>query len=198
MEYVTISSLSNYEYCPKQAWYLFVAREGGENAALVAGALFHERVDAGGMTTRGECAQERTVPLYSDRYGLIGIADVVEEGRGVWYPVEYKKGAAGDWRSHQVQLCAQSFCLEEMLALTKPIPRGFIFYGESGARQEVRLDKALRTATERTIAATRKLLTCTQPPVVAFSAKCPPCRLYPVCLPKEVAQLNKRQARWWR
>ena len=61
--------------------------ESIDNAPLVEGRLLHERVDSAEHTLRRDLAQGRTVPLYSERYGLIGITDLIEEKNGDWYPV---------------------------------------------------------------------------------------------------------------
>jgi CRISPR-associated exonuclease Cas4 len=196
MEYITISSISHYDYCPRSAWYLIVGREALENIHVVEGKLLHERVDSAERTVRRDLVQGRTVPLYSDKYGLIGITDLVEERNGDWYPVEYKKGREGEWRNHHIQLCAQALCLEEMLCLSQSIRRGFIYYAASGKRKEVRLDKKLRTTTIQIIEATRKLLDTKKPPAVKYGPKCQECSLYPICLPKEIETINKRK--WWR
>jgi CRISPR-associated exonuclease Cas4 len=140
---------------------------------------------------RRDLTQGRTVPLFSNTYGLIGITDLVEERNGDWYPVEYKRGRDGKWKQHEVQLCAQAMCLEEMLVLSKPIQRGFIYYAASSKRKEVRLDKRLRVATVRLIEATRKVAVMKRPPKVTYGPKCRECAWYPVCLPKETAQMKK-------
>ena len=196
MDYITISSLSHYAYCPRNAWYILVGQDVLENVHTVEGKLLHARVDSAEQTIRRDLVQGRTVPLYSDTYGLIGMTDLVEENNGDWYPVEYKKGRAGEWRNHHVQLCAQALCLEEMLHLAQPIRRGFIYYAASGRRKEVLLTTKLRTETIQTIAATRKLLEHEKPPAVKYGPKCQECSLYPICLPKETATMHKRK--WWR
>lgn len=195
MEYITISSIGHYAYCPKSAWFMLVGYENVDNVPLVEGRLLHGRVDSGEQTVRRDLVQGRTVPLYSDTYGLIGITDLVEEAGGTWYPVEYKKGKDGDWRNHQVQLCAQALCLEEMLTLPHPIAEGYIYYAASGKRRKVALDKKLRGLTVKLIEATRKVAEHETPPAVKYSAKCPECSWYPVCLPKETERVRRMRGR---
>jgi CRISPR-associated exonuclease Cas4 len=192
-DYLPISSLNQYVYCPKSAWYQFVTGQFRETADVVEGGLLHERADSAERTVLGDLVQIRTVWLYSRRYRLIGIADLIEQTARELYPVEYKKGAPGDWKNHQVQLCAQALCLEEMYGLRRPIRRGFLYYAQSGRRQPVKFNRALRARTIRTIKAVRRLFETQQRPRVGYSRKCPCCALYPICLPKEVAILNKRR-----
>lgn len=195
-EPLQISMLNEYAYCPKSAWYVLTHKGLPETADTVAGMLLHERADSSVRTVAGGLIQTRTVYLYSDTYGLSGIADVVEEKQGQLYPVEYKKGAQGDWKNHQVQLCAQALCLEEMLDLCRQIRVGYLYYSASSARQKVRLSGSLRRTTVHTIEGLRKLMDTTRPPKVGYSAKCPRCSWYRACLSKEVEIFNKRQ-RWW-
>lgn len=194
-EPLQISMLNEYAYCPKSAWHLLTHKGLPETADTVAGMLRHARADSSERSAADGLIQTRTVYLYSEVYGLSGIADLVEEKQGELHPVEYKKGVQGDWKNHQVQLCAQALCLEEMLGLGRQIRAGYLYYIASGARQKVRLSRGLRSATVHTIEGLRKLMSTARPPKVGYSAKCPRCSWYRVCLSKEVELLNKRQ-RW--
>lgn len=193
MDYLPISSLNHYNYCPKSVWIMFVCGEFLSNADTVEGALLHERADSSERTVRGELIQHRTIFLYSDHYQIIGLADLIEEVRGKVYPVEYKKGQQGEWLNHQIQLCAQALCLEEMLHLRRRIREGYVYYAANGRRKAIRLTRRLRATTTQTITATRALLESSQAPVVKYGPKCRRCSLYPICLPKEVELLNSRR-----
>lgn len=192
MELISISSLNHYDYCPKRAWYIFVTGEFVENVHTVEGTLLHKRTDSSERTIRGDLIQTRTVYLYSQQYGMTGIADVVEEKHGEIYPVEYKKGRRGNWKNDQLQLCAQALCLEEMLRLTEPIVRGFLFYASTGNRQEIPLTEELRTYTIRTIEAVRDLVETQTRPEVRYNPRCRGCSLYAICLPKEIERLKAK------
>lgn len=170
---------------------MFVTFDFVENAHTVEGTLLHERADSSERTERNGLIQTRTVYLYSTRYGLTGIADVIEEQRGEIYPVEYKKGRKGEWKNDQLQLCAQALCLEEMLRLSQPIPRAFLYYAATAQRQEVRLDDDLRAYTLRAIEAVRTLIETQTRPEASYTPRCGGCSLYPVCLPKETEKLKR-------
>ncbi|MCP4398321.1 MAG: CRISPR-associated protein Cas4 [bacterium] len=190
MDFIQLSSLNHYAYCPKRAWYIFVCGEFVENAHTVEGTLQHSRSDSSERTLRGDLIQSRTVYLYSQRHGLTGIADVIEEKAGEIYPVEHKKGHRGEWKNDQLQLCAQALCLEDMLRLPQPIPRAFLYYASTGRRQEILLHSELRDYTLQTVRAVRKLIEDEIRPVVRYGARCRGCSLYPICLPKEVEKLQ--------
>jgi CRISPR-associated exonuclease Cas4 len=190
MDYIPISSLNHYDYCPKRAWYIFVCGEFVDNAHTVEGTLLHSRSDSSERTVRGDLVQTRTVHLYSQKYGLSGIADIVEEKAGRIYPVEYKKGGKGDWKNDQLQLCAQALCLEEMLKLPRPIPCGFLYYASSGSRKKIPFTSELRNYTIRTIHAVQNLLDTQTRPDMPYGVRCRGCSLYAICLPKEVEKLQ--------
>lgn len=114
-DYIHISALNHYEYCPTRCYWIYVAGEFKDNEYTVEGDIIHENVHKTMKTTRGDLVQLRKVHIYSRKYGLIGFADLIEEKAGEIYPVEYKRGRRGDWKNDKLQLCAQALCLEEML-----------------------------------------------------------------------------------
>jgi CRISPR-associated exonuclease Cas4 len=192
-DFLPVSSLNQYTYCPKSAWLMFVTGQFRESADTVEGALLHTRADSSVRSVVGGVVQMRTVYLYSRTYRVIGIADLIEQTKREMYPVDYKKGVQGDWRNHQIQLCAQALCLEEMCGLRKPIRRGFLYYAKTGRRLAVRFSGKLRKQTIQAIQAMRQLLETQQCPDIRYSRKCPRCSLYTLCLPKETELLRKRR-----
>jgi CRISPR-associated exonuclease Cas4 len=191
MPEVQISALNHYCYCPKRAFICYISQEFIDNEYTIHGKEVHNRVDSGVITKRRDLYQIRSVWLRSDKYGLTGKADLIEEKAGEIYPVEYKRGKSKDWKNDQVQLTAQALCLEEMLQLKAPISKGFIFYHLSNFREEVELNEELRKETIKIISEFRQLLITERKPVIPFNPKCPNCSVYPVCLPKEVEKLKE-------
>ena len=195
-DYVLISALNQYSYCPLRCYWMFVEHEFADNAHTIEGTLGHTRVHAEGQTTRGDLFQLRSTYLYSQRYGICGKADLIEERNGAVYPVEYKKGRMGRWTNDALQLCAQALCLEEMLNAQHSTPvriaQGYIYYASTGRRKAVPLDDTLRQQTVQTIEAVRTLLQTRQRPQVGYSPRCRGCSVYDICLPRETALLQKR------
>jgi CRISPR-associated exonuclease Cas4 len=184
---VPIASLNQYAYCPHRCWRMFCAGEFIDNEYTIEGTSLHDRVHTVGEGNRGETWQVRAIWLHSDRYGLVGKADLVEEREGDLYPVEYKRGRSGEFDNDALQVCAQALCLEEMTGNT--INRGYLYYAHSHQRQEVRLDAALRNRTIAMIAAVRSLLeTGTMPPAI-YTSRCKGCSLRPKCLPMATRRL---------
>ncbi len=179
---VPISALQHYVYCPRQCALIYVEQVWDENIYTLRGRRAHERVDAPGHRQRGEERTVRALPLWNERLGLVGRADVVvftEDGTP--YPVEHKVGPRKARRADEVQLCAQALCLEEMFGRT--VPEGALFYGRSRRRRRIVLDAALRSQTEATVEAVRALFRRTKLPPPAADARCRDCSLIEACMP---------------
>ena len=92
----------------------------------------------------------RGMPIWSDRLGLTGRADVVEFHGETPYPVEYKSGQSADLGARAVQVCAQAICLEEMLGVA--VPAGAVWYHGSRQRREIGFDAAYARVAEAMLA----------------------------------------------
>lgn len=191
-DYIFLSALNQYDYCPRRYYYIFIESVFTENEHTVEGLLQHERANSGERSFQGEVLQLRSVYLYSRGLGICGKADVIEEKNGEIYPVEHKKGRRGDWTNDELQLCAQALCLEEMLG--RPVDRGYLFYAATGRRKEVRFSAALRDVTVSTIQAIRRLSESGERPPNPYTPRCRGCSLYGICLPKETMKLKESLA----
>jgi CRISPR-associated exonuclease Cas4 len=207
-EYIPISHLNAYAYCPRRFYYEFALGEMVVNEHVLEGQQLHERVDLTGSRTLDEKVQMHRVYLCAPNLGLVGYCDVLEivdatigmdllvaAEAGKVYPVEYKKGKMGKWVSDHVQLCAQALALEEVLQLAAgSISRGYVFYMGSARRDEVLIDNALRTTTLHVLAEARSIAALDMPPPpITNWRKCRDCSLEPLCLPREVISLQTRE-----
>lgn len=193
-EIVMISALQHFVYCPRQAALIHVEQVFDENIFTLKGRLLHERADEPGAETAEYGVRvERAVPLWSEKLGLMGKADVVEfHAGGVPFPVEYKRGSRKRRLADDVQVCAQALCLEEMLGV--PVPRGAIFHHASRRRREVVFDEELRGETLRAIEGVRRVLKSSVLPPPVNDKRCKDCSLANACMPA-VIQGNAGQ---WR
>lgn len=183
-----LSALNDFLFCPRRAWLKFVEGLRGTNEHTVLGDLVHEHVDFPGYEQRAGWTLLRALPLFSDRLGLSGKADLVEvrydagdriaEAR----PVEYKKGPKRRFDNDEVQLCAQALCLEEMLGLA--IPAGAIYHAQSQQRHDVSFDAVLRRLTRTALTDLRMLISNPTPPSADLRPQCEGCSLHGVCLPE--------------
>lgn len=192
-----ISGLQHILYCPRQCALIHIERLWAENLYTAEGRILHERADEGGCENRKGKLTQRSVHVYSQRYGIHGIADVVEytrQGKNlIPHPVEYKRGKPKKYHEDEVQLCAQALCLEEMHGTA--IGSGELFYGKTRRRVEVAFDDELRSLTEATIGEFRELLRRGQTPCIGYSSRCDHCSLLDLCVPH--AQRLKRGVAAW-
>ncbi|MGI8588306.1 MAG: CRISPR-associated protein Cas4 [Chloroflexia bacterium] len=217
-EYIPISYLNAYAYCPRRFYYEFAMAEMVVNEHVLEGQQLHERVDTPGSSKRGDRVQIRRVYLCAPVLRVVGFCDLVEavpsaecgvrsaESEGVddlaglaregrLYPVEYKKGKIGQWVNDHVQLCAQAMALEEALgAPPGSIGRGYVFYVGSARRDEVALDAGLREQTLAMLAEAREAAVLPHPPPpITNRRKCHDCSLEPICLPREVLHMRSAE-----
>ncbi|MCS7001684.1 MAG: CRISPR-associated protein Cas4, partial [Dehalococcoidia bacterium] len=153
-DYIPLSAIEHLSYCPRQCALIHIEQTYEENAFTLRGMLSHQRVDAGQTTKMGETRVVRSLPVWSDRLGISGVADVVELTEFGPRPVEYKSGAQSA-RHAEPQLCAQALCLEEMFGVA--VPEGVIVITSSRRRRVVQIGSALRTRTEQLIEQARTL-----------------------------------------
>lgn len=198
-DFIMISALQHYVYCPRQCGLIHVDDVWNENLFTVRGNILHDKVDTDTYETRGTKKTVRGLRIHSFRLGITGRCDVVEfrdlpagkqglKTSEEIMPVEFKAGEPKDDISDKVQLCAQVFCLEEML--NTKITRGAFFYGKIRRRDIVEIDNELRSQTESIIASVREIVSKKIVPSAKYSIKCRNCSLESICQPKA---MNKQK-----
>jgi len=189
-DYIMLSALQHYQFCPRQCALIHIEQQWAENLFTAQGKVLHERADSNKSEWQGDVRIVRSLPLCSRQYGLSGQADVVEfHPAGSVYPVEYKRGKPKSDRCDEVQLCAQALCLEEMLTLQ--INRGALYYGQKRRRTEVAFDDGLRGLTLEIINKTHALIGAGRTPGAVYAKKCDSCSLFSICLPQSCADRRK-------
>lgn len=187
---IPLSALQHWAYCPRQCALIHVEQGFEENLFTLRGQALHKRVDDPGFELRDGLRIERALPLFCDRLGLVGKADVVEFlPDGTPYPVEYKHGSrhkrADIAACDDLQLAAQALCLEEMFG--KAVPEGALYYATSRRRRIVAVDANLRAKIELTVAAIRELLRSGEMPSPLNDDHCRACSLRDLCQPEALA-----------
>lgn len=191
-DYLPLSYLNQYAYCPRRFWLMFVQGEMAVNAPMQDGIYRHERADTRGTETDERGRRTRSVKIWSDSLRVVGLADFIEERDGLLLPLEHKRGRMGQHISDHVQLCAQAICLEERGA--PRITYGEIFYWANRRRERVQLDASLRAQTQATADAAHALLAQGRmPQPIDHPTKCRDCSLKPICLPDETRQLLQEE-----
>jgi CRISPR-associated exonuclease Cas4 len=147
-----------------------------------------------GTNWTSDAVQQRRLYVWSERLHIAGFCDLVEERDGRRYPVEYKKGRLGRWKSDHAQLCAQAMCLEERTGMT--VAEGAIFSFTERRREVVSFTPELRAEVERLASEAQRIaMTGLLPPHTENRAKCRDCSLQPLCLPEETERIA--QAKPW-
>ena len=199
-----ISALQHFLFCPRQCALIHADGQWQDNYLTVFGKQMHSHVDSGRKETRDGLHLATALNIRSLELGLIGVADMVEFHRwqeptddhgiaraahmsgwpGWWQPVpvEYKRGKPKAHRADEVQLCAQTICLEEMFQVK--IGGGYLFYGETRRRVTVSMDEELRTLVREATVSIREIFKARKLPVPQEDRNCDACSLADVCLPK--------------
>lgn len=202
-ELLPLSLLNDYLYCPRRAALKVVEGWRSANEHTNRGDIVHEHVDLSGYEVAKGVTLLRALPIWSERLGLNGKCDIVEQrSPGLLYPVEFKLGRRRQWENDDVQLCAQAMCLEEMFGTA--VPRGAIFHADSKRRREVELTPELRARTAQGAADLHALMCPPSPnseasipgplPPAVFTPACEECSLFEICLPKATG-VESRAAR---
>ena len=185
-DFLNISALQHYAYCPRQFALIHVEQVWEENRFTAEGRVLHERVDNQEAEQRGSVRYERSVLVKSEQYRTQGKMDLLEihmiDDKQTFFPVEYKRGKPKLEHWDRLQLCAQALCIEEMRQ-TK-VTQGAIWYWEVRKREPVVLDSSLRDETIKIIQEAANIRLSGQTPKPIDNIKrCRGCSLYSLCEP---------------
>jgi len=204
---IPVRALNQVSYCQRLYYLEYVESVMPINEHVEDGLFQHRRVDDPTLQHRsrkeGDALHTRSVQISSERLGVTGKLDLVEEKHGLVYPVEYKRGGGppGDsdlppyWENDAVQVCAQGMLLEENLGVS--IGFGVLYYIGSKTKVQVLFDDELRRKTLQAIQTVRELSERDAPPEplpAELRHRCFGCSLAPVCQPEETLYcLGRRQ-----
>lgn len=187
---IPLSALQHWVYCPRQCGLIHLEQQFEDNVHTARGQAVHHLVDTPGYEVKRGVRVERALPLWSDRFGLIGKADLVEfHPDGRIYPVEFKHGRKRGRVHDDIQLAAQAMCLEDMLG--RPVPQGAIYHASSHRRREVGITEDLRALVNETSDAIRAMLASGILPPPVNDARCRECSLREICQPEMLAQQTR-------
>ncbi len=184
---IPLSALQHWAYCPRQCALIHLEQYFADNIHTARGQAVHQLVDEPGYEIKSGVRVERALPLWSDRLGLIGKADLVEfHSDGSIFPVEFKHGPRREKHYDDIQLAAQAMCLEDML--NRPVPQGAIYHASSRRRRVVDFTPALRQSVIDTAEAIRAMLASGILPPPVNDARCRECSLKEACQPEALGE----------
>ena len=184
-DFLAISALQHYAYCPRQFALIHVEQVWAENRFTAEGRILHERVDSHEAQQRKNVRYERSVLVKSEHYQIQGKMDLLEihdDDPKRYFPVEYKRGKPKVEHWDRLQLCAQALCIEEMLETE--VNEGAIWYWEARKRESVMIDEALRLETIDAIQKASHIRKAgITPPPTSEKKRCQGCSLFNLCEP---------------
>ncbi|MGI5900453.1 MAG: CRISPR-associated protein Cas4 [Christensenellales bacterium] len=194
-EYLLLSGVQHYAFCPRQWALIHIEGQWNENYLTMGGRILHSKAHGGeAQEKRGNLIIYRGLKVCSAELGISGECDIVEFHKsnagitlsgyaGLWLPlpVEYKRGKSKLDDCDRLQLCAQAVCLEEMLCVK--IESGALFYGEPRRRETVMLTQELRTKLKDTVMAMHRLFDRKHTPKAVKGKHCQSCSIKDLCLP---------------
>ena len=182
-EALPLSLLNDFLYCHRRAALKIVEGWRSANQHTARGDIVHEHADLPGYEVAKGVTLLRALPIWSDRLGLSGKCDIVEQRPDQsLFPVEFKVGKRRQWENDDAQLCAQALCLEEMFHTA--ISRGAVFHADSKRRREVEFTAELRQRTEDAARQLHEWLDSESVPAAEYRDACQECSLFEICLPK--------------
>lgn len=199
-DYIPISALQHYAFCPRQCGLIYIDKMWNESYLTAHGRLLHQRVhDESQSDIKDGVMVMRGLALVSHELKIFGEADIVEyrsDKLGAFnkpYPVEYKRGRSKVSNCDRVQLCAQAMCLEEMNSCI--IPFGAIYYGQPRRRERVEFTSEIREETKSLCYDVHQLYINMIIPKPVYSKQCKSCSIYDLCQPRAI---NRKVKGYWR
>lgn len=188
-ELLPLSGIQHFAFCERQWALIHIEGQWEENLSTAEGRLLHKHVDDLFFhETRPGVRIERSIPLFSKKLKLYGVADLLEIFRDSNDPptvtynlVEYKRGKPKPDHRDEVQLCAQAICLEEMRNVR--LDQGAIFYGKIKRRHDVTFNDELRCLVKQLVDKMHRLYVLGKTPLPVSGKKCENCSLKQVCVP---------------
>lgn len=194
-----LSGIQHFRFCPRQWALIHIEQQWEDNRLTIEGQIMHEHVDD--PFYRQKCGDQitlRAVNIASHELGLYGVSDAIEllpssdindtilhpKYPGRWKPIviEYKHGRPKKNEVDEVQLAAQTMCLEEMYNIH--ISYGIFFYGEIRHRINVGITDELRHIVRQCAKEMHVIFSNTIIPKAEYGKHCDKCSIKDICMPK--------------
>lgn len=193
-----LSGIQHFRFCPRQWALIHIEQQWEDNSLTIEGDILHKHADDPFYRQKcGDLIALRAVSIASRELGLYGVSDVIElhpssssedtirhpKYPGHWRPVvvEYKRGQPKKNEVDEVQLAAQTMCLEEIYTIH--IPYGVFFYGELRHRVEVAINDELRDIVRQCAKDMHTMFNNAIIPKAEYGRHCARCSLEDICMP---------------
>ena len=204
---ILLSWISEYAYCPRRFYLRIFEQNSAMNGSLAEGRIAHKRVDQDVIERRGSFVKVTRMAVTSDQYHMHGICDSLEfidDPNGAYIdfldgiykiqPVEYKHGKSRDEIEYNLQLTAQTMCLEEMYQTH--IESGFVYYIGQKDRRQVVFNQELRSQVITAVNEIRTYIGNPKTILPEYRKRCPHCSLYEICAPKNIMTARYLERLW--
>lgn len=195
-DFLQLSGIQHYAYCPRQWALIHIEGQWEENAHTTMGEILHTHAhEEGSYELKGNLLIFRGLRVSSANLGVSGQCDVVEfskdnlgitlhgfSGKWVPKPIEYKKGNGAHLEADEMQLVGQTLCLEEMLQTH--IITADLFYFEKRRRESVVIDEEKRERAKQLIKEMHELMDRKYTPKIGESENCHSCSMKDICTPQ--------------
>jgi CRISPR-associated exonuclease Cas4 len=186
---VPLSALEHVAYCPRQAALIHLEATWIESIDTVRGDLLHRGVDLPAAHRRRDLVTIRSLPVFSNVYGLHGVCDLVEILGRIATPIEYKVGRYLPGGPAEIQVAGQVACLREA-GFTVPV--GYVYSAVDRRRHEVSISDDLLERMRQAAVVMRELLQRNQLPRAVNDTRCRRCSLRHDCLPELTDRVRRK------
>lgn len=185
-EFVNVSDMNQYLYCPRRFYYINYLDTIGMNYFLKDGQIKHEN-----QSRKGGWIRE--FYLKSEKLGIHGKIDVLEiknirnEGYS-FIPIERKR-ASSYYENDEIQLAGYCMLLED--ALEESINKGYIYLFGTNERYTIAITDRHRRKVMDIAEAIRNMRLDSIPGFADNPNKCEKCSVIHYCMPLETKMLEK-------
>lgn len=184
-EETLLSELEHFCFCRYQWWLNYVENEWLDNSHTILGDIVHAKVDDPNFVEKRKgVITKRSVQVYSKKYNLYGIADLVEYSKDEIKVVEYKKGKPdNDGEIKQgdgLQLYGQMLCLRE---IDNRLVEGYIYYDTIRKRVKLKNEEFYQNLLIQTLNGMEDIIKNSIIPAKNIGKHCHACSVCEICLP---------------
>ena len=185
-EMVNVSDLNQYLYCPRRYWYLHFYDTQKENFYKIDGKLKHEN-----KAQRGSWTNE--IYIESEKLGLKGKVDVLDEKSSATIPIERKRGENYGYND-EIQLAG--YCMLLSKNTGEKIREGAIYLYETDQRIHIVITEDHKAEVFKIVTKITSMSPGEPPPFTNNPAKCEKCSTRKYCMPKESKTLGETSDRF--